>query len=300
MRSNRIIVALAAVAICALSAFASPAFAAKEKKVFGEFEAHVTGKNLETEPQPIQIDKEDEPEITGLQLGNYKFGPIIKTGPNAGKPDLENPCLKPPKITGDFKAEEGKVNRSNSIILKIAFKQCIARAQENGVVKEKKVSFTLGVKLEPNFSAEVGKSESGLEIEPATLSFKGPLAKCVVTIPRQTIPAKDNPEHEYEEIVSYTNESEEPEKFETSKKVKELYPSGLKERIEVELEEKFKGIHAYVSQEHGCTSSKGEESPKEVTEGPFAGQLEYTSGHIFGDFEGVEIKNGNLTFVEPI
>jgi len=80
MRSIRSIVALAAVAICALGAIASPASAAKEKKVFGEWQAEVTGQNLETTPVPLQINKEETPEITGLQLGNYTFGPVYRTG----------------------------------------------------------------------------------------------------------------------------------------------------------------------------------------------------------------------------
>jgi len=303
MRSIRSIVALAAVAICALGAIASPASAAKEKKVFGEWQAEVTGQNLETTPVPLQINKEETPEITGLQLGNYTFGPVYRTGEKKGKVNTAEPCLKPPKITGEFLAEPGKVNKSSSILIHIAFRQCITRATAGGVVKEKKAHFTISAKLEPNFSAEIGKA-SGFEIEEAKLEFRGALGNCPVVIPKQTVPFKDNPEKEYEEVVAYSNESEE---VEPTKKNKERYPNGKKERVEVEFGEKFHGIHTYVAQENtetgkykGCTSTKGEENPREIEEGPYKGWLEYANGHIYGTFTGLEAKNGELRFVEPI
>ena len=310
MRSKRSIVALAAVAICALCAFASSA-SAKEKKVFGEWQAEVVGQNLETTAVPLRQAKEEVAEITGLQLGNYKFGPITKTGPEKGKPNYGEPCLAPPKISGEFKAEEGKVNRSKSILLHIAFRKCVTRAQAGGTVKEKKTHFTISVKFEPNHSAELGQSENSVTIEETTIQFKGALGNCPVVIPRQTIPGKMNPEKEYEEITSYSNESEPVEK---TKKNEQLYPNGQKERVSIELGEKFKGIETFVAQENpethqykGCTSVKGEESPKEIEEGPtgpyggkYNGWLEYTTGHIYGEIPAVEVQNGELRFVEPI
>jgi hypothetical protein len=304
MRSKRSIVAIAAVAICALCAFVSPSFAAKEKKVFGEWQAEVTGQNLETSPVQLRMEKEEVGEIFGLQLGNYKFGPINRTGPEKGKPNFEEPCKKPPKVSGEFIAEPGKVNRSNSIILHVAFSGCVTRAQQGGIVHEKKAHFTLSFKLEPNHSAEIGKSENAITIEEAKLQFKGALGACPVVIPRQTIPGKVSSEKEYEEIASYTNESEPVEK---TKKNEERYPNGNKERVTVEFEEKFKGINTYVAQENpethqykGCTDVKGEEGPKEITEGPYAGWEEYTNGHIYGELPDIEAKNGELRFIEPI
>jgi hypothetical protein len=304
MRRFRIIGALAAVAICAMAALASPAFAVKEKKVFGEWQAEVVGQNLETSPVQLKIEREEVAEVFGLQLGNYKFGPIIRSGTGKGKPDYEHPCTKAPKVTGEFLAEPGTVNKSKSIIIHMAFGGCITRAQQGGVVKEKKAHFTLSFKLEPNHSVELGKSENAITIEEAHLSFKGALGKCPVVIPRQTIPGKVNDEKEYEEIASYSNESEEVEK---TPKNEQRYPNGKKERVTIEFEEKFKGINTYVAQENpvtheykGCTSTKGEENPKEIEEGPYKGWLEYNTGHIFAEIPDLEAKNGELRFVEPI
>jgi hypothetical protein len=284
-----------AVALLALGALASPAFA-KEKLVFGEFQGSVAGKNLETEPAPVQVWKEDkELEVEGLQLGNYKF--YTKT--SKGERDESTPCEKSPTIKGEFQAEEGKGDKSDSLALDISFKKCLSHAGEGGLSEAKPVSFTLPVKLQQNFSAEVGPKIAGVEIPNKTvIEFKGALRKCPVVIPQQSIPFNENPEHEYEEIVSYTNEApEEIENWEHNRKLKEEFPTGFKERLEVEFEEKFKGIHTYVKADGACQPAKGEDNPKLITEGEYAGWLEYTSGHIYMDIEGLEIKGGELSFV---
>ena len=124
MRTIRFTIGLAVVAICALGALAAPAFA-KEKIVFGEFQASVTGKNLETEPVPLGIFHEDQPtpSIEGLQIGPYKFGPIIRSGPEAGKVDTSHPCKVAPKLAGKFQAEPGKVNKSDSLLITLKFRK---------------------------------------------------------------------------------------------------------------------------------------------------------------------------------
>src|SRR5258708_4356889 len=236
MRTIKVTIGLAVVAICAFGALAVPAFA-KEKIVFGEFQASVTGKNLETEAVPLSIFHEDQPtpSIEGLQIGPYKFGPIFRTGPNAGKVDTSHPCKVAPKLTGKFQSEAGKVNKSDSLLITLHFRKCITRSEAGTLVHEKSTNFALSFRLEQNFSSEVGTSASGIEIEPTTVSFKGGVNQCPVIIPRQTLPGKDNTEHEYEEIVSFSNESEPVENWEKSKKLKTLYPNGLKERLFVEF-----------------------------------------------------------------
>jgi hypothetical protein len=301
MSRLRITIGLA-VAVCAMFALTSPAFA-KEKLVFGEFQGSVTGKNLETEPQPVEVFKEDkELEVEGLQLGNYKF----YTRNKAGEKEESEPCLKSPTIKGSFQAEPGTVNKSKSLPLDITFKKCMSHAGEGGVSEGKAVTFTLPIALQQNFSAEAGPKIAGVEIpNKTTIEFKGTLRKCPVVIPQQTIPFKASPEKEFEEVVSYTNEApEEIENWEKSKKLKEQFPTGFKERLEVEFEEKFKGIHTYVKATPPCEPAKGEDNPKLITEGPegpnhgeYNGWLEYTSGHIFMDVEGLEIKGGELSFV---
>ena len=302
MRRIKITIGLAVVAICAVGVLAAPAFA-KEKMVFGEFQGDVVGKNLETEPATVLQFHEDEGEVSGMQLGPYKFG----TKNAKGEIQEGNPCEGAPKIGGVFKAEEGKGDKSNSMLLHIKFKKCVSWAGANGISQKKKVSFELGVRFAPNFSSEVGQiNEAGLELEESVVEFKGALNKCPVVIPRQTIPVKINPEKEYEEIVEYFNETEPVENWEKSKKLKEIYPSGKKDRIEIELGEKFHSIRTFVKATGNCVPAKGEDNPKLIEEGPegpyggiYNGWLEYSSGKIFADFEDVEIKNGELKFVPP-
>jgi hypothetical protein len=277
-----------AVALCALGALSAPAFA-KEKIQFGEFEASITGQNLETTPGVLKINKEGEIDIEGLELGSYIFGPINRT---TGEQETGSPC-KSIKIVNSTVNKE----KSSELTFKLKFTKCAALAESGTVVQEVPTSFTLGFNLKSNFSAEVGKA-SALEIEPGTVVFKGALKKCVVSIPRQTIPANDNLEKEFEEIVEYENESEAPEGIEHSKKLKELYPSGEKEFLNIVFGEKFKHIRTYTNQTGPCTNRKGTGNGKIVEEGEHKGELEFTNGHMFGEILLLEIKNGNLKFKE--
>jgi hypothetical protein len=279
-----------AVALCAIGAFAAPAFA-KEKIAFGEFEGSITGQNLETTPGVLKVNTvEGFTEITGLEIGPYTFGP---KNPTTGEQETEEPC-KSIKLSGEVKKE-----KSSELTFQLKFNKCPAWAEAGALQEEVPTSFKLGVTLKSNFSAEVGKSESALEIEPGEVKFKGALKKCPVIIPRQTIPSKLNPEKEYEEIVEYENESFEPEGIEHSKHLKELYPSGEKETLNVEFLERFHHIKAYVAQGGRCTNVKGIENGKVVTEeGPYKGMLEFPAGHMFGEIDDIEIKNGNLKFKE--
>jgi hypothetical protein len=279
-----------AVALCAVGVFAAPAFA-KEKIIFGEFEASITGQNLETTPGTLAVSKaEGKLLINGLELGPYTFGP---KDPKTGEQFTETPCGAV-KLSGQVKKE-----KSSELTFKLNFKKCAAWAEAGVGQQEVPTKLSLGIKLKSNFSAEVGKSESSAEIEPGVVTFKGALKKCPIIIPRQTIPLKEKAEKEYEEIVEYENESFEPEGIENSKHKKELYPSGEKETLNVFFLEKFHHIHTYMSQTPPCTNSKGAENGKIVTEeGPYKGMLEFTNGHLFGEIEDLEVKNGNLKFKE--
>lgn len=290
MRTIRIAIGTL-VTVCALGALAGSA-SAKEKLVFGEFEASLAGGKAPspTEPGILKVSKEGEASLTGLELGNYKFGPVNRT---TGEIEYEAPCLGPLKVGGDAIAE-----KSSSLLIELKFKKCVTRSQE-GLIEEHFANFTLAVKLSSNFSAATGKSETGVEIEPAVVTIKGGLKKCLVQIPQQTIPAKLNPEKEYEEIVSFSPESEPVENWEKNVKLKERYPSGVKQRLDIELGEKFKGIHSFVDAQPPCAPKKGDENGKLITEkeNPYFGWLEYTSGSIHAEIEGLEVKNGELTFV---
>jgi len=286
MRSLRITAGLAVVA-CALCAMAAPAMA-KEKAIFGEFKASITGRNLETSPGQLAIWKEDEPIVPeALTLGNYKFGPINRAN---GEIETNRPCEK-------IKVE-GSVTKESSSELPATLKliKCVSRAEAGGVVQEKKNTISLPVVFEANASAEI----TGMNIAQETvLTFKGALSKCPVTIPKQTIPNNVNPEKEYEEIVSYNSERpEEVERWEHSKKLKELFPTDEKLRLEIDLEEKFHGIRSFVKDSAPCDNRKGEESGHLVTEegNPHKGELEFTNGKLEVEIEGLEVKEGNLSF----
>ncbi len=160
MRRLRVVIG-AVIAVCALGALAVPAFA-KEKLVFGTFVASVTGKTLsETNTAAVKQNKEDEAELTGLQIGQYKFGRANK---EKGIFEYESPCLKPPKVTGVVTAE-----RSSSLLTEVAFKECVNGSIEHGNLGWKSNSFKLAIRFKSNESAEIGKTaENGIEIAKKT------------------------------------------------------------------------------------------------------------------------------------
>lgn len=295
-----------AVALCALGAFAAPAIA-KEKVVFGEFVAHVVGQDLETTPGVLKLTKEGEISLNKLVLGPYKFGRVYWEnvyGPkgellhHADEQNFEEPCERPVKVSGLVNKE-----RSSGLTFVLTFSKCPAVVLPQGQGAYGQVgyaNFKLGVTVKSNLSAEVGASENEIEIEPKDMKFSGALHKCPVFLEKQTIPAKDNLEKEYEEVIeSIENESEEPEHWETSKKLKALYPSGEKEFIGVEFGEKFRHIVSYGPAVKPCWVNKGEENAHYVTTGPHAGQYEFTNGALEADIEYLEIKNGDIKFEEP-
>jgi hypothetical protein len=272
-----------AVALCAIGAFAAPAFA-KEKLVFGEFEASIVGQNLETTPGVLRVNHaEGSMNIEGLELGPYTFGPKNRT---TGEQEVESPC-KSVKLSGEVKKE-----KSSELTFLLKFSKCPGWSESGQLQQEVPTSFKLGVKLISNHSAEIGLSESAMEIEPGVVTFKGPLKKCEIIIPRQTIPAKDK-EREYEEIVEYEDESFEPPRIEHSKHLKELYPEEEEETLNVVFEEKFRHIKSYASQAGPCTNVKGTENGRVVTEeGPYKGMLEFTNGHLYGSIKTSKSKKG--------
>jgi hypothetical protein len=299
MRRVRIVLGLA-VAVCAFGALAVPAFAkGKEKLVFGNFAASVFGgKITPTEPATIVENKEDEAEVTGLELGIFKFGVLN----SEKKPEYEEPCEKAPKVNGEIENEV-----SSTLLLEVHFKECVTSSTKAGSVSGKKSSFKLAFRFKANESAEIGKSENGIEIaETAVVLVKGE-SQCVVEIPAQTVPAKAaGNEEKFWEGAEYTPEKEEPvENWELRKKLKEQYPGDFKNRLEIETTEKFKGIVSYVhpfeTKSKICAPAKGEESGKLITEegNPRKGDVEYTDGKVFLNAEGLEIKGGQLTFEPP-
>ena len=139
-----------AVALCAIGVLAAPAFA-KEKVVFGEFDASIVGQNLETTPGVLRVAKEGSLEIKGLQLAAKPFGPIYRKNVEnpvtheiihkAGTQDTEQPCEKV-KLTGLVKHE-----KSSSLTFDLRFSKCVYVEGSGEELHEKFTSFTLGVTL---------------------------------------------------------------------------------------------------------------------------------------------------------
>lgn len=306
---RRITIGLA-VALCAFCAFAASAFA-KETPDFGEFVTSIAGQTIsESNPGHLRINKEEGSlDITGLQLAAEPFGPLEevpleKEGKVVEKEghvvyhviqDTEHPCEKV-SLGGLVKKE-----RSSSFTFELKFQKCIYVVGAWGSkveAEQRPTSFTLAVTLESNRSAEVGAGEKSLVIKPGVVKING-LPKCPIEIPEQSVPLKSNVAKEYEEIAEFSDESFEPSNWEKSKKLKELYPSGEKDTLDVEFGEKFKHLVSYTTQGGRCVSGLPEENPKIVKEGEYKGMIEHATGHLYGEIEDIEVKNGDVTFVEP-
>src|SRR5580693_4785580 len=150
MRRVRIVLGFAAV-VCAFSAFTASAFGTSEKKpklVFGHFSASIVGKKItETEPAAVVENKEDEPTVTGMLLGPYKFG--VVTEPDSVI-NYEEPCKMRPKVTGKATAEE-----SFSLLMEVTFRQCVSSNPGGGLVPWKASTFKLAFRFQANEAAEV-------------------------------------------------------------------------------------------------------------------------------------------------
>lgn len=273
MRRVRAVLVFAAV-VCAFGALSAPAFA-KEKKVFGEF--------IGT-PGQLKL-AEKEAEVEEMTLGPYKFGRNAQGAV----------CDKDLTVKGEVTEEH-----SPSLTTELGFVKCNTSAHEGGFRETKAVSFKLGVKFIANHSAEAGQREGVEILKPSVITFKGALKKCVVEIPAQFLPAsaETRPEKEYIE-AEYSNETPEPiERWEKSKRLKEQYPSGFKERIEIDAE--FKKVVTYVKPEKTCEYEKGEEGKFITEEGnPHKGEVEFTNGKIFLEIDELEVNGGELRFEEP-
>jgi len=310
MRRLRSIVGLA-VAVCAFGALTAPAFAAKEKLVFGKFAASIVGQSITpSNPAKVVENREDEAEVTSLRIGPYTFGVVNEKG----EPNYEEPCKKSPKVTGKVFEES-----SSSLLTEVQFRQCVSSNTGGGLTPWKATGFKLAIRFQSNESAQVGNTEGGLEIvKTAVEKIKGVDSQCLIEIPQQFVPGQAELKGEkFYEAAEYTPEKEEGlENWEKNKKLKEQYPGNFKNRIGIETTEKFKGIVSLVDTaptgkpNTGCPVRKGEENTKLITEkeievegkkvpNPYYLWTEFTNGRIQMDAEGLEIKGGQLAFEPP-
>ncbi len=125
MRRTTVVIALA-MSVLTVGLLASPAFAAKEKPVFGKFKASVAGS------------VKGIGEAGEMVLGPYKF----------------EECEKELASTGSVTLGE-----SETFFQEVKFRQCVAKRSLGGGLEESvSASFTLGMEFHSNGSFKIGPS----------------------------------------------------------------------------------------------------------------------------------------------
>jgi hypothetical protein len=268
MRSLRITTALIAVA-CACGAFAAPSFAAKEKAFFGEFFASIPGQTISPSSTATAVSKEGE-------LGEFFIGPTEERW--TWKFECEKLTSK-----GTIEAE-----RSETFTTEILFHKCHAsrRLYGNYVENELPVKFSKGFTMEfhSNGAAALGLTEGELKVKKGTtIAVKIPRSSCSITIPAQTIPTRDDPEHEYEDAEYGTDE-------ETGLNEKK-YPGGIKDELEVEWFLKHLLFDIPAAKGTSCEYLP-EPGGKYNTET----KMVEATGYFEGDLEEIQVKKGSIGF----
>jgi len=258
MRSVRMIFGFA-LAVCACGVLATSAFAIKEPKVFGEFTASIPGGTI-SEATPASF-KSKEGSVSTLKLAATT---------------IECEDLKG---SGQVTSE-----RSSNLTALLVFSHCYYVDKEPGgrIVKHK-LTIKLPITFHSNGSGGFVPEE---ELGPASIGIKSSHTPCVITIPRQQVPAKVP--FEGSEQATYSSFKEPVE----GKKNEELFPLG-KEELEIDME--FKNIQTTVqTAPNKCEYSK-EEGSKFNKE---TGQIEYGGGQLEAELDEIYIPKGNIGF-EP-
>jgi hypothetical protein len=275
MRTLRITIGVT-VAACALAVFAAPSFAAaKPKAFFGEFTASIFGQEI-------------SPAHKAVTKGHGSVS-TLRIGP------LEITC-EPAKGEGLNAKGEVEHERSPNFTTTVKFSGCFTKVKfgKGGTEERIKVSFGKGLKMEfhANGSGALGNPSGEVAIlETVPVQIKVAGRKCHLFVPAQTVPvqAEKNPEKEFE-AASYGTETEPVEPHEAKK-----YPSGFKERLDIEWE--MKKIRSYVPVEPGkCEYDKGTEGKFEPEGGGLPNRVEFTNGLFEAELEEIEIKGGELGF----
>jgi hypothetical protein len=269
MRRLRITVAVAAVA-CVVGALASPAFAVKEKSFFGEFTASIPSGGPITPSTPA-VAKTREGSLDEFYVGSENR-PLFS---------FECESLK----------AEGKVfaERSTTFKTEVKFRKCTAtRRLSQGIIESglKAKIGPLEMEFHSNGATQVGKEEAGETVitKGSSVSIKVRGSVCKLVIPQQTVPtAGENPEKEVEG-ASYSGEREKTEQL-------KLYPSGFKERLEVDWELKHMTVEIPVGPGTGCEYER--EPGGKFNEETKSVQI---PSYFEGELEEIEIKKGELFF----
>jgi len=208
MRSVRTIAIGCIVAVCAMGALSAPAFAAKEKLIFGKFVASTSGathgvgtvSKLTIGPY----------KFTGEQLFEEKEGTRVAKKNESGEDEFGPLCKS---VVAKGTVEEGE---SENLAQTLTFNHCVtyrsAGNAANGLKEEVTTTFKLGIEFHSNHSATFG--EPGAEsatIEEGSVVFKGSKSQCTIEIPAQPVPLSSGTEKGMEkefEAALYETEEE--------------------------------------------------------------------------------------------
>ena len=261
--------AVAAIA-CVVGALASPAGAVKAKNFFGEFTASVpTGGPITPSTPAIAKTREGS-------LGEFYVG-------NENRPLYSFECES-------LKAE-GKVfaERSTTFKTEVKFRKCTAEKRNALGFLEGPLKTKIGpieMEFHSNGAAVLGKEENNETVitkgTSAAIKIKGSL--CHLVIPEQTVPAAG--ENFEKEVEGGTYRGEKPEPTESK-----LYPTGFKERLEVDWELKHMIVEIPVGPGTGCEYER--EPGGKYNEETKSVQI---PSYFEGELEELEIKKGELSF----
>ncbi len=246
----------------ASSAYAMPAHKERPKVFFGEFVAsRAEG----------PITKENPATVKGHGEAEFSVGPWTWE------------CEKL-KSTGAMEAE-----RSETFWTAIKFSGCSGtRTLAKGITEHVKFKMGAGTVMEfkANGSGQFGENSGELRVKKgSTIIAKAKGGACKIELPQQYIPVKAEvkPEHEFE-AVTYSNEPPEP----TAKK--NIYPTGFKQRLEIEWETAHFLYYIPADNGSGCEFSESAGNyNKEMHRVELKGSFE-------GFLEELEIKNGEFEF----
>jgi hypothetical protein len=257
MRKSGIALGLVA-AICAFGVVAGPASA------FGKFYASIKGRTLsEAEPGIAR----GQGQAESVRIGPYKLE-------CSGVSDKS-------KVTSDGPSE--------SFFTEVRFSSCyvVTRVCDTGIEEIKTVHFRLGMEFLSTSSAKAGGGESEVRInEQSEVPFTCE-GKCVVVIPPQSIPFKQEAGAEHEAALPETEE-------ELLKKPKLIERYGeVRKRLSFAID--IKHLKTELKPSRKCRYNEGAEEGKY---NPETGYVEFRDGRFEGGLTGITLAGGNLWFEE--
>ncbi|HYB23400.1 MAG TPA: hypothetical protein VED41_06355 [Solirubrobacteraceae bacterium] len=300
-------------AVCAFAAFSAPAFAGRgheiEKHLFGKFVSSVTNKTkghgtitamrlgpylftgpelfepyVEVENKKHEKVKERQPKRN--KAGEIEYGPLCK--PLSAVQEEEDLKAEDPQAAEDLKSE-GHVDAGEheSLAQTLKFNKCYSQRPAGngggGIVEPVVASFKLGVEFFSNHSVAFGEPTSEVKIEGGTVEFKAKASFCRIQIPEQRVPVKSGTEKgENEEFESALYATE--EESVAGEKAKEKKYGLVHDTLDIEAE--LSKIKTEVENTAQCFTKKG--GPEEKV---------FINGKLDFEMEGVQVKNGNLSFV---